>query len=112
MKIAIHQLEAPAIIGVRERERDIPQTLLVDIEFVVDPPAADRIDAVVDYSAVGERVRWHLREGRFQLIEMAAMTTAHRIAEEFSLTRVRVRVTKPAACSDARSISAEYSLSP
>ncbi len=112
MKITIHQLEAPAIIGVRERERRIPQTLLVDIEFVVDPPAADRIDAVVDYSAVVELVRRHLRDSRFQLLESAAMTTAHKIADDFALERVYVRVTKPAASSVARSISAEYRLSP
>ena len=111
MNIAIQQLEAPAIIGVHERERRIPQTLLVDVEFVVDPPSEDRIDAVVNYSSVAQLVREHLREGRFQLIETAAMTTAHRIAEAFSLARVRVRVTKPAASTDARSISAEFTLS-
>ena len=112
MKIVIDQLTAPAIIGVRERERRIPQTLLVDVEYAIDPPAADRIDAVVDYSAVVQLVRQHLREGRFQLIETAAASTALRIAEEFSLARVRVRVTKPAASSEARSISAEYCLPP
>ena len=112
MKIAIDQLEAPAIIGVREHERRIPQTLLVDVEFVVDPPAADQLAAAVDYSAVAQLVRRHLREGRFQLIETAAITTAHRIGDEFSLADVRVRVAKPAASSDARSISAEYRLSP
>ena len=111
MKIAIRQLEAPAIIGVHERERRIPQTLLVDVDFAVDPPSADEIDAVVNYSAVVQLVQQHLQEGRFQLIETAAMTTAHRIADAFSLARVRVRVTKPAASSDARSISAEYRLS-
>lgn len=109
MKISINQLEAPAIIGVRERERRILQTLLVDVEFVVDPPSTDRIDAVVDYSAVVQLVRRHLREGCFQLIETAAMTTARRIGEEFSLERVHVRITKPAASNLARSISAEYS---
>ena len=57
--------------------------------------------AVVNYSSVVKLVREHLREGRFQLIETAAMTTAHRIAEAFSLACVRVRVTKPAAASDA-----------
>ena len=112
MKIAINQLEAPAIIGVHERERRIPQTLLVDVEYAVDPPCADEIDAAVNYSSVVQLVRQHLREGRFQLIETAAMTTARRIANVFSLARVRVRVTKPAASSDARSISAEFSLSP
>ena len=38
MKIAIDQLEAPVIIGVRAHERRVPQTLLVDVEFFVDPP--------------------------------------------------------------------------
>lgn len=110
MKITIDRLEAPVIIGVREHERRVPQTLLVDVEFVVDPPSADQIDSAVDYSAVVELVLRHLREGRFHLIETAAATTARRIGEEFSLTDVRVRITKPAASSVARSISAEYSL--
>ncbi|MCY3820507.1 MAG: dihydroneopterin aldolase [Gammaproteobacteria bacterium] len=111
MRVAIDRIEAPAIIGIHERERRIPQTLLVDVEFFVDPPSKDRIDAVVNYSSVVQLVREHLREGRFQLIETAAMTTARRIAEAFSLARVRVRVTKPAAASDARSISADFTLS-
>ena len=111
MRVAIEQLEAPAIIGVHERERRIPQTLLVDVDFAVDPPTTDDIDAVVNYSSVVQIVQQHLREGRFQLIETAAMTTAHRVADAFSLARVRVRITKPAASSDARSISAEYRLS-
>ena len=110
MKIAIDRLEAPVIVGVREHERRIPQTLLVDVEFVVDPPSADRIDTVVDYSAVVELVLRHLREGRFYLIETAAVTTARRISEKFSLADVWVRITKPAASSVARSISAEYRL--
>ena len=112
MKIAIHQLEAPAIIGVRERERRIPQSLLVDVEFAVDPPRADDIDSVVDYSAVVDLVRQHLREGRFHLLETAATTTARRIGREFSLASVSVRVSKPAASSVARTISAEYSFPP
>ena len=110
MKIAIDRLEAPVIIGVREHERRVPQTLLVDVEFIVDPPSSDRIDAVVDYSAVVELVLRHLREGRFHLIETAAASTARRIGEEFSLADVWVRITKPAASSIANSISADYRL--
>ena len=63
MKIRIDGLEVPAIVGVRKREREIPQTLLVDIEFDVPPPEHDGLDATVDYSAVAEFVCEHIQAG-------------------------------------------------
>ncbi len=112
MKIRIDGLEVPAIIGVREREREIPQTLLVDVEFEVPPPEQDGLDVTVDYSAVGELVREHIQAGRFRLIETAAATTVERVARDFGLDDVWVRIVKPAASSTARFVSAEHRLSP
>lgn len=110
MKIRIDRLEVPAIVGVREREREIPQTLLVDVEFDVPPPGHDGLDATVDYSAVGELVRDHIQAGRFRLIETAAATAAERVARAFGLDDVWVRIVKPAASSTARFVSAEHRL--
>ena len=112
MKIRIDGLEVPAIVGVRKREREIPQTLLVDIEFDVPPPEHDGLDATVDYSAVAELVCEHIQAGRFRLIEMAAATTAERVATAFGLDDVWVRIVKPAASSTARFVSAEHRLGP
>ena len=108
MKICIDGLELVAIVGVREHEREVPQTLLIDVEFVVAPPSADAIDAAVDYSAVVQLVQEHVRAGRYFLIETVAKTTAERLAAAYRLEEVRVRVVKPAASAVARSVSAEH----
>ena len=108
MKIRIDGLEVVAIVGVRERERDVPQSLLIDLEFVVPAPRTDAIEAAVDYSAVVDLVGDHVRAGRYFLIETVAETTAERVAAVFGLDDVRIRVVKPGASSVARYVSAEH----
>lgn len=110
MKIRIDGLEVVAIVGVREREREVPQTLLIDVEFIVPPPEADALDAAVDYSAVSRLVCEHVEAGRYHLIETVAQTTAERVARTFGLADVRIRVVKPGASDRARSVSAEHRL--
>ena len=110
MKIRIDGLEVVAIVGVREREREAPQPLVIDLEFVVAPPASDAIEAAVDYSAVVQLVREHVRAGRYFLIETVAKTTAERVADAFDLRDVRVRVAKPRASAFARFVAAEHGL--
>ena len=110
MKIRIDGLEVVAIVGVRERERDAPQPLFIDLEFRVPPPEADVIEAAVDYSAVIELVREHVRAGRYHLIETVAATTAERVADAFGLDDVRIRVAKPGASASARFVAVEHRL--
>lgn len=110
MKIRIDGLEVVAIVGVRERERHAPQTLLMDLEFEVSLPATDAIEATVDYSAVVELVREHVRAGGYFLIETVAETTAARVADAFGLEDVWIRVVKPGASRVARFVAAEHRL--
>lgn len=110
MKIRIDGLEVVAIVGVREREREVPQSLLIDLEFAVQPPETDALEAAVDYSAVTRLVCEHVKAGRFFLIETVAETTAERVARTFGLDDVWIRVVKPGASEVARFVSAEYRL--
>ena len=110
MKIRIDGLEVVAIVGVREREREVPQPLRIDLEFVVAPPQADALEAAVDYSAVTRLVCEHVEAGRYQLIETVAHTTAERVARTFDLDDVWIRVVKPGASDVARFVSAEHRL--
>lgn len=108
MKIRIDSLEVVAIVGVRERERDVPQTLLIDLEFAVPPPETDALEAAVDYSEVIRLVCEHVEGGRYYLIETVAETTAERVARTFGLEDVWIRVVKPGASDVARFVSAEH----
>ena len=110
MKIRIDGLEVIAIVGVRAREREVPQPLLIDVEFPVPPPETDALDAAVDYSAVTRLFCDHLRAGRYHLIETVAETTSERVAGTFGLADVWVRVVKPGASDAARFVSAEHRL--
>ena len=110
MNIRIDGLEVVAIVGVRERERDAPQTLLIDLEFAVPPPGTDALEAAVDYSEVIRLVCEHVKAGRYQLIETVAETTVERVARTFGLDEVWIRVVKPGASDVARFVSAEYRL--
>lgn len=110
MKIRIDGLEVVAIVGVRAREREVPQPLLIDVEFLVPPPKTDALDAAVDYSAVTRLVCEHVMAGRYHLIETVAETTAARVARTFGLDDVWIRVVKPGASDSARFLSAEHRL--
>jgi dihydroneopterin aldolase len=112
MKIKIDQLAIAAIIGIHPWEREIRQTLLIDIEFAIPEPTHDQIDATVNYSDVQSFVREQIQTGEFRLIEFAAKATAQAVAAKFKLNDVQIRVTKPAASSSARSVSADYHLQP
>lgn len=112
MKIQINQLAIAAIVGIHPREREVRQTLLIDIEFAIPEPKHDRVNATVDYSDVQSFVREQIQAGQFHLIEIAAKSTAQALAKKFKLNDIRIRVTKPTASNTARSVSVDYHLQP
>ena len=59
-KVRIHDLRVPALLGVRDWERQVRQIVVIDLELGVDmrgSASEDRLDLTVDYSAVAQRVR-------------------------------------------------------
>lgn len=111
MKVRVEGLAVTAIIGARTAEREMAQTLLVDIEYAVPTPQADCLEETANYTSVQEAAAECLQAGRFSLIETAAAAVAQRVAREFRVDDVVVRVAKPAASSAAKAVSAEYGLS-
>ena len=58
-KIFIHALKAEAIIGIYDWERQVRQTVLIDIEFAADVRKAamtDSIDDTLNYKRVAKRM--------------------------------------------------------
>jgi 7,8-dihydroneopterin aldolase/epimerase/oxygenase len=82
--------------GVLEREREVGQPFLYDIELELPEPPADELDGTVDYREVVSLVRG-LSDGRqFQLLESLAAAIAEALLDRFErVERVRVRVRKP-----------------
>lgn len=96
--VSIRELRVSAVIGVRDWEREIEQTLVFAVDMGADvakAAASDRISDAVDYSAVAQTVTDVVTQGEFQLIETAAERVARQLLADYPLGWVRVEVTKP-----------------
>ena len=93
--IELHGLELRGHHGVLEEERRRGQRFLFDLELDVPAPAADEIEAAVDYREVAAAVR-EISDGRaYALLETLAAAVAEALLARFPASRVRVRVRKP-----------------
>jgi dihydroneopterin aldolase len=99
--VSLRDLAVPAVIGVRDWERHVTQTLLFSVDMV---PAGDGVrkaaetddlaDAL-DYSAVARTIAAVVAEGRFRLIETAAERVAARLLADHAVAWLRLEVRKP-----------------
>ena len=96
-EIHIEQLEVFTHIGVPEEERAKPQKLTVSISFwpyqqISD--LADRIDHVVNYSAVAEETKNFVRDQSVRLIETLADRLANHLLKSFPIQKVTIELRK------------------
>lgn len=105
--VFIRELRVDTVIGDYDWERDIRQDVVLDIELETDTRAAAADDALretVDYNAVATRVADFVRGSDFHLVEALAEQVAQLILRDFDTPRVRLRVAKPGALSNARDV--------
>jgi dihydroneopterin aldolase len=99
-KIFLSSLSVECIVGIWAWERQIKQTVIIDLEMAADirrAAATDRIEDTIDYKRVSERMRAFVAESQFQLVETLAERTAAFLLGEFGLGWVRLTVRKPGA---------------
>ena len=101
--VSVRDLSVQAVIGVRDWERDVTQTLVFSVDMVPAtagvPKAAETDDLAdaLDYSAVAQTIFSVVREGRFRLIETAAERVAERLLAGHPVAWLRLEVRKPIA---------------
>ena len=103
--IFIHELRLETTIGVHPWERDIRQTLLLDLELGADirPAAAtDRVNDTLDYQAVAQRISEFAAASAFQLVETLGERIAELLLREFGAPWLRLTLRKPGVPSGAR----------
>ena len=95
MKIELAGIEVRGFHGVLDHERRDGQLFVFDVALGLDEPAADDIDATVDYRDVVACVR-EVSDGQaFQLLETLAAAVAEELMRRFPLSSASVRVGKP-----------------
>ena len=106
-KIFIHALKTEAIIGIFDWERQVKQTVLVDIELSADIRKAALTDAIADtqnYKGVAKRVLSFVEASQFHLVETLAEHIAMLILEEFGVDEVGIVLSKPGAVRNSRDV--------
>jgi len=98
--VSVRGLSVSAVIGVRDWERDITQTLVFNVDIACDvrrAAEADDLAEALDYSEVAQTLSSVVRDGRFRLIETAAERVAGRLLADHPIGWLRLEVHKPIA---------------
>lgn len=105
--VFIRDLRIETVIGIYDWERQIRQTVSVDLEMGADIRAAaatDDIAHALNYKAVAKRVIQFVGESEFLLVETLAERIAGLVMEEFGVPWLRLRIAKPGAVRGSREV--------
>jgi dihydroneopterin aldolase len=106
-KIFIRALKTEAIIGIFDWERQVRQTVVIDLELSADVRKAaltDSIDDTLNYKRVAKRVLAFVEASQFHLVESLAEHIAMLVLEEFPVTWVALTLSKPGAVRGSREV--------
>jgi dihydroneopterin aldolase len=106
-KVFIEGLEIDTLIGIYDWERRIRQSLVFDIEMAFDnriPAASDDIALTLNYKDVSKRLSEYVGQSGFGLVETLAERCAAIILDEFNVSCVRLKLSKPGAVRGARAV--------
>src|SRR5580700_4778742 len=106
-KIFIHALKTEAIIGIFDWERQVKQTVIVDLEISADVRKAaltDSIEDTLNYKRVAKRILAFVEGSQFHLVETLAEHVAMLVLDEFGLAWVRITLSKPGAVRSSKDV--------
>lgn len=106
-KIFLTALTTETVIGIFDWEREVKQTISIDLEMSADIRAAARADtiaATLNYKAVAKRVLAFVQDSRYQLVETLAEQVAGMILREFPVDWLKLTVHKPGAIRFSRDV--------
>jgi dihydroneopterin aldolase len=105
--VYIKELEIQSVIGIYDWEREIRQTVSLDLDMATDirkAAATEDISNTLDYKAVSKRLIAFIEAAEFLLIETMAEQVAAIVLAEFPVTWLRLRLGKPGAVTGARDV--------
>jgi 7,8-dihydroneopterin aldolase/epimerase/oxygenase len=105
--IYLRDLRIDTVIGVYRWEREMKQTLVIDLELGTDIRPAAKSDAVADtlnYKDIAKRVTAFVEQSRYQLVEALAEAVAKLVLDEFPVPWLRLSVNKQGAVRGVRDV--------
>lgn len=98
--VYIRDLRVDTIIGIFDWEREVRQTVSLDLEMATDirrAAASDDIEDTLNYKAVAKRLIAFIEASQFLLVERMAEEVATIVLNEFEVPWLRLRLSKPGA---------------
>ena len=105
--IFISDLRIDAVIGIYDWERQIKQTVCIDLELACDckkAAATDSVEDTLNYKQVSKLLKEFVGESDFKLVETLAERIAGLIIEEFGVAWLRLKVNKLGALRGAQGV--------
>lgn len=105
--IFIRDLRIETVIGIYPWEREIKQTVSIDLELGTDigkAAATDTIVSTLDYKAVSKRLIAFVGESHCFLLETLGERIAQLLLAEFQVPWLRLTLSKPGALRDAANV--------
>lgn len=106
--IHIQDLKVSTIIGVYAWEKQIKQTVLLDIKLSTDISIAAQehdLSKTIDYAALSQQLSEELASKRFELLETLVVEVASSIHQNFGVELITITATKPHAIKNAKGVS-------
>jgi dihydroneopterin aldolase len=105
--VYIRDLRIETIIGIYDWEREVKQTVSLDLEMAHDIRQAgetDDIQYALNYKSIAKRLIAFIEGSEFLLVERMAEEVAAIVLNEFSVPWLKLRVSKPGALRGSKDV--------
>ena len=106
-KIFINDLQVETVIGIFDWEREIKQTISINLEMEFDISKAAKSDDIndsLDYKKVSKRIISLCEKANSYLVENLIEKIAQVVLKEFPVSKVTVSLEKPGALRGSKSV--------
>ena len=103
----IKDLRVQTIIGIFGWEREVRQEVSIDLEITFDCKKAAKTDAIedtIDYKKITKGIIKFVEESSCQLQETLAEGIANLLKEEYNVSSIKLRISKPGALRHAEDV--------
>ncbi|KRO91597.1 MAG: dihydroneopterin aldolase [Proteobacteria bacterium] len=98
--VYIRDLRIETIIGIYDWEREVKQTISLDLEMahnISKAAESDDIQYALNYKSIAKRLIKFVEQSEFLLVERMAEEIASIVRDEFSVPWLKLRLSKPGA---------------
>lgn len=105
--VYIRDLQVDTIIGIFDWEREVRQTISIDLDMAADivkAAGSDNIEDALNYKAVAKRLISFIENSNCLLVERLAEEVAQIVIQEFKVPWLKLRLSKPGALRGSRDV--------